>query len=735
MIRRSALVRLADLAYRRRGRTVLAWLAALAALVVVSGAYAAPFSADYSAPGSDSVAARELLTERFPAVAGQTIDVVVRADAGVAQPAVRRGVEDLLADVRGIPHVVGTTSPYDQAGATSPDGRTAIGQIQLDVTGPDDMPVVETQRILALAEAADRPGLRVELGGQVVTSAEGGQIGSEAIGIAAAVIILLLAFGSVIAAGLPILVAVTGLGVSGALVGLLAALVDTPDWGTSLAAMMGIGVGIDYVLLMVTRFREFLAEGRTRRNAVQATVDTAGRAVLVAGSTVVVSLLGLAATGLSYMQGAALAAISAVLVIMLAAITLVPALLGYAGGRIDRLRLPFPRPRSGSPGWVRWSRLVQRHPLAASAAGLGLLAVLALPAVGVRFGFPDAGNSPPDTTTRQAYDLVSAGFGPGANGPLLLAADLGGTDVLTPLTDRLRGLPGVAAVSAPRLNPAGDTATVTVTPATAPQSPDTERLVHHLRDEVLPAATAGTGATVHVGGVTAATIDMNADAAARLPVLIGGVIGLSLLLLLLVFRSVAVAVKAAVLNLLSIAAAYGVIALVLEGGAAGRLVGIHSETPLPAFIPILMFAILFGLSMDYEVFLVSRIRERWLRTGDPAGSVSAGLSGTARVITAAAAVMVAVFAAFIPSSDVFLKVIGIGLATAILVDATVVRMLLVPAVMQLLGRAAWWLPAWLDRRMPHVRLEGSLDDGDSPTTPARSLPAVPEPVGAGALVH
>ena len=706
------LVRLADLGYRRRGRTVLAWIAALAAVLALSSTYGGTFTADYSAQGSDSAVARELLSERFPAVSGQAIDVVVRAETGVSDPAVRAQLEQLLTATRGIPHVVGTTSPYDPTGAVSADGRTAVGQVQLDIIGPDDMPVTDTQQIIALAEAAEDDGLRIELAGQVVANAEGGAIGSEALGFAAAALILLLAFGSVIAAGLPILVAATGLGVSGALVGLLAAVVDTPDWGTALAAMLGIGVGIDYVLLMVTRYREFLVAGRPPRDAVHATMDTAGRAVLVAGGTVVISLLGLVATGLSYMQGAALAAVSAVLVVMLAAVTLVPAMLGYAGHRIDRLRLPRLRQRSDRSSWARWSRFVQRHAWPAAIAGVVLMVLLALPVTGIRFGFPDAGNSSPDATTRQAYDLVSEGFGPGANGPLLLVVENPEPQVLASLTDRLGELPEVASVAVPRLNGAGDVAALSVVPTTSPQDPATELLVHRLRDDILPAAIADTDTVVHVGGVTAAVIDMNADAAGRLPVLVGGVVALSFLLLLLVFRSPAVAAKAAVMNLLSIAAAYGVIAHVLEGGVVGGWFGIDSETPLPGFIPILMFAILFGLSMDYEVFLLTRIRERWLRTGDPARSVTEGLTATARMITAAAAIMVAVFAAFVPSPDVFLKIIGIGLATAILLDATVVRMLLVPAVMQLLGRRAWWLPSWLDRRLPKLHVEGvGVGDG------------------------
>jgi RND superfamily putative drug exporter len=461
---------------------------------------------------------------------------------------------------------------------------------------------------------------------------------------------------------------------------------------------------VDYVLLLVTRYREYLGRGLAPRAATMATADTAGRAVLVAGSTVVVSLLGLFGMGLSAMRGAAVVTILAVLVVMLAAVTLLPALLGFVGHRIDRLRLPLPR-SSRRPIGTRWAAGVQRRPWLGLGAGLVLLVLLALPFLGVRYGFPDAGNDRAGTTTRQAYDLLADGFGPGANGPLLLVStDDGAT--LAQVRDRIAATPGVAAVTSPQAAPSGDAALMTVLPTTSPQSADTERLVGTLRDEL-----AGTG--IRVGGVTAAAVDTNEDMASRLPLLIGGVVGLSFLLLLTVFRSLVVAVKAAVLNLLSLAAAYGVVALVLQGGWAGRLIGIDTPTPLPAFIPVLMFAVLFGLSMDYEVFLLTRIRERWLRTGDNTTSVTEGLARTARVITAAAAIMIAVFAAFVPSPVIFLKVIGVGMAAAILIDATIVRMLLVPAIMQLLGRANWWLPGWLDRALPRVQIEGA-DDHEAP---------------------
>ena len=739
VVRPGPLGRLADLTYRHRLLTVLAWVAALGLSIVLAGAFGGEFKADYSAPGSDSSAAQQLLEDEFPAQSGDTVDVVVSTTGPATAAATRTDVQTLLTKLATVPHVVGIDDPYATPGGVSADGRTVVAHARLDVVNAPDMPVEDSQRMLDLADAASGPGFQVALGGQTVQQAEQGAIGSEGIGIAAAAIILLVTFGSVVAAGLPILVAVAGLAVSSTLTMLLIRVVDAPDWSTSLATMMGIGIGIDYALLMVTRFREWRAVGLDDRAATVATLDTAGRAVMVAGTTVVISMLGLFAMGLSFMRGAALVTILSVLVVMLASVTLFPALLGYLGHHVDRLRLPFLRPRAvevatgghvePSRAWLGWSRLVERHRVVAALVGVAALLALAAPFLGVRFGFPDAGNNREGTSTRQAYDVQSQAFGAGSNGPLLMVAELpasGGQAAVGQVANELRSTSGVAAVTDPVVSPDGTTAVFTVLPTTGPQSPRTEDLVHSLRDTTLPSVTDGTGLTVHVGGVTATSIDSTQNIAKRIPLLIGGVVLLSMLLLLVSFRSVAVAVKAAVMNLLSVAAAYGVVALVLQGGWAGRLVGIDTPTPLPAFVPVLMFAVLFGLSMDYEVFLVSRMREAWLRTGNNHRAILEGLAGTGRVITAAAAIMVAVFAAFIPSPDIVLKVIGVGMASAIFIDATVVRMLLVPSVMHLLGRANWWLPAWLDRRLPQLHIEGKPEVH----LPAQRL-AEREPVAAG----
>ena len=438
-------------------------------------------------------------------------------------------------------------------------------------------------------------------------------------------------------------------------------------------------------------------------------ISTAGRSVLVAGATVVISLLGLFLMGLPYLYGAALAAMLAVVVVMVAAVTLLPALLGFMGRRVDRLRIPGTGRAPADPGATpaaRWARGVQRRPVLAAVLATAALLALALPVTGLRLGFPDAGNDRAGTTTREAYDMIARGFGPGANGPLLVVAethDASDRAAVDRMAADIRDEPGVTAVSPVQRNAAGDAAMITVTPATSPQDAATEDLVHDLRDG--PAAASGLR-DVHVGGVTAATVDQSETTANRLPLFIGGVVGLSFLLLLGAFRAPLVAIKAGLMNLLSIGAAYGVVALLADGGWAGQLVGIDTATPVPPFIPVLMFAVLFGLSMDYEVFLLSRIREEHLKHGDTSRAVAEGLAKTARVITAAALIMVAVFGAFALSPEVFLKLIGLGLATAILVDATIVRMVLVPAVMQLLGERNWWLPRWLDRMLPRARLEG-----------------------------
>jgi RND superfamily putative drug exporter len=524
----------------------------------------------------------------------------------------------------------------------------------------------------------------------------------------------LIAFGSVVAAGLPLAIALIGLGISSAgLIVLLANVIDVPDWTTAVSGLIGIGVGIDYALLVLTRFRAAMKEGKDRHDAVVEAVTTAGRSVIIAGATVVIAVLGLMLTGLGYMYGVAISASLAVLVVMLAAITLLPALLSYLGPRVDRLRIPLlgrtlrAEGDSESPA-ARWSHAVQRRPWPAAIIAAAVLLALAAPALGMRLGFPDAGNDPPDTMTRQAYDLNTEGFGPGTNGPVVIAADLPGREAkadVDTFADRVRNDPGVAFVPEPTLNETGDAAIVTVIPRGSPQDEETEELVTRLRDQIVPDTLRGSGITAHVGGVTAALEDQSEYITDRMPLFIAGVVGLSFLLLLVAFHSPLISLKAAVMNLLSVSAAYGVMTLVAKGGTVGELIGIDHEVPIAPFMPVMMFAILFGLSMDYEVFLISRIREEYLKDGDTRRAVADGLAKTARVITAAAAIMVVVFLAFLAAPDTFLKLFGIGLASAIFLDATVVRMVLVPAVMQLLGSRNWWIPNWLERVLPRLDVE------------------------------
>src|SRR5680860_1314254 len=485
--------RLAGVSFRRRGLVVLGWIAALAIAVGMSAAFGEDFAADYSVPGSDSAEAQELLSERFPAQAGDTVDVVVRAEGPVTDQAVRADVQALLDELAGQPHVAAVDDPYASPSSISPDGQTLVAQLRLDVVNPIDVPISDSEQMIAIAEDAERPGLSVALGGQTIQEAERGEIGSEMIGILAAAVILLLTFGSVVAAGLPLGIAVAGLAVSGTLTAVVAAVVDVPEWGTSVATMIGIGIGIDYALLMVTRFREWRAAGLAPEAATVATVDTAGRSVIVAGFTVVVSMLGLFAMGLSYMRGVAVVTIVAVLVVMAAAVTLFPALLGYSGRHLERLRLPVGRrPLVVAEGghiepaaaWVRWSRLVNRHSVVASLVGVGVLLALTAPFLGLRFGFADAGNNAEGTSTRQAYDMLSSGFGPGANGPLLVAVAEPVAGDLEGLASAVASADGVAAVMPPQVNAEGDAALLTVIPPTGPQEEATEDLVRTLRESV-----------------------------------------------------------------------------------------------------------------------------------------------------------------------------------------------------------------------------------------------------------
>jgi RND superfamily putative drug exporter len=684
---------------------IVGWFAALAVAVVAGGALKGDFRADYATPGSDSRAARDLLAQKFPGRAEDGVSFVWTSPQGANSRAVRARVDRILGRAAGLTGIAGRPSTRDAQ--ISRNGRVGVVQIGVDRLATT-VPRATGERLRALAQRAG-PGLTAAVESRTVPGVQDdAQPSSELIGIAAALVVLLLTLGTVLAAGLPLLTAVFGLGISASLIGVLAAVMDVPDWATQLGAMIGLGVGIDYVLLIVTRHRAALARGLEPDAAAAEAMSTAGRSVLVAGSTVVVSMLGLFLMRLPYLYGPALAAMISVLVVMAVAATLVPALLVAAGQRLERLRVPGVRGGervSDRTPAARWARAVQRRPLAGAVAATAVLLVLAFPATGMRLGFPDAGNDRSGTSTRTAYDLLAQGFGPGSNGPLTVVARTPTPEdraAFRRLDARLRNEGGVLTASPVQPSADGRAGLVLVTPDGPPQAKSTTDLVKRLRGG--PIATSGLR-DVHVGGATASSVDQSQATTRRLPLFIGGVVGLSLLLLLLAFRAPLVALKAGAMNLLSIGAAYGVVAVVAQGGWAGRLVGIDTEMPVAPFIPVIMFAVLFGLSMDYEVFLLSRVREEFDRHGDAARSVVDGVARTARVITAAAAIMVAVFGAFAFSSEVTLKLIGIGLASAILIDATIVRMVLVPSVMQLLGRTTWWSPAWLDRLLPRIAVE------------------------------
>jgi RND superfamily putative drug exporter len=702
-----ALDRLAEIAYRRRGRMVLGWIIAAVVIIGLGSSLAGDFNANYDTPNSESKAASDMTRDRFGGYSSQEIYVVWKDARGATSPEATSRVNRFLADAERVPHIARHTpirvSDSGKTGATTLPMTTAGWTFKKD----------DGKKLIDAAEKNGGNGVDIELGGRAIFDAQD-QSSPEGFGFLGAAIVLLIAFGSIVAAGLPLAIALIGLGISsGGLILLLTNVVDVPDWTTAVCGLIGIGVGIDYSLLVLTRYRTAMAHGKDRHDAVVEAVTTAGRSVIIAGATVVIAVLGLMLTGLNYMYAVAVAASLAVLVVMLASVSLLPALLAYLGPRVDKLRLPLlgqrnlAEPTSDSPA-ARWSHAVQRHPWTAAIAASALLLALAAPALGMRLGFPDAGNDPSDSMTRKAYDLTTEGFGPGTNGPLVIAAELpegSAKGDLDALATRLRKESGVAHVTQPQPSTDGSAALLTVVPKGSPQDEETADLVDHLRDDVVPASLAGTGVTAHVGGVTAAYVDQSEYMKGRLPIFIVGVVGLSFLLLLVAFHSPLVSLKAGIMNLLSVCAAYGVMTLFAKGGALSELIGIDHEVPIAPFMPVMMFAILFGLSMDYEVFLISRIREEYLKDGDTRRAVADGLAKTARVITAAAAIMVVVFLAFVSAPDTFLKLFGIGMAAAIFLDATVVRMVLVPAIMQLLGERNWWIPNWLERILPRLDVE------------------------------
>ncbi len=710
-----------------RRTVVVLWIVVL---VGVGGAWQAlgsHYSSNFTLGRTGSQRAVDVLKSRFPAQSGDSDQIVFKARAGTLTDAgARAAIGPMLAAVARLPHVTGVTSPYDPKAGTriSKDKTVGFATVLFDQRA-NVLPLSAIKQVIARATSIRSDRLEVELDGQAIQQTEFTPPSATAgIGVLAAVVVLLISFGSFLAMGLPIVTALFGLGTGIALIGIGTHVLDMPSFALELAGMIGLGVGIDYALFIVTRFREIYREnGGDVQEAIALAMDTAGRAVLFAGVTVVIALLGMFALGVSFLYGLAIAASLAVLLVMVASITLLPALLGFfgrrvgKGGRLARLVSRRPRPERPRLGfWTRWVAGIQRHPVvAASAAGV-LMLVLAAPALWLRLGSSDAGNNPTSFTTKRAYDLLAQGFGPGFNGPLSLVVKLphaGDTAALDAFSAAVRRTPDVAAVAPPRLSPSGDAAVISVYPSTSPQSATTTALVKRLRNVVLPAVESRTGTTVYVGGGTATFIDFATVLSSKLWLFIGIVVALSALLLLVVFRSLLIPLQAAVMNLLSIGASLGVCVAVFQ---FGWFPGIASG-PIDAFVPVLMFAIVFGLSMDYEVFLVSRIHEEWGLQNDASGAVRDGMIETGRVITAAAAVMVVVFASFIFGGQRVIELFGLGLASAVFLDAVVIRCILLPAVLELFGDRTWYFPRGLDRRLPRFAIE---HDGPVPhVQPAR----------------
>lgn len=722
---------LARFCYRRRGTVVLSWIGLLIALFIISNAFGEPFRTEFKLPGSESQAAGDILRANgFDSRTGSQARIVYKADNGVADPAVKGAIEGLLTQVAAKLPKATVSSPYTPQGArqVSPDGKIAYAEVDL-AEGSQESYVDAGKEIRAVGDTVHVDGLALSYGGDMFANQN--PPSNEAFGVIAAVIILMIAFGSILAMGLPIVTALFGVGCGIALVGLTTRIFAVPVFTTPTAAVLGIGVGIDYALLIVTRYRESLSSGMDPEHATVHAMNTAGRSVLFAGLTVVIAVLGMYFMNLDLMRAIATGAALAVLMTMFAALTLLPALLGFVGRKIDRFGIPGRKPKAGQAPretfWHRWSRVIQRYPWPAMVGSVALLLVLSLPVLSMRLGFGDAGNRPTTDTTRQAYDLLSEGFGPGSNGPLIAAIETpGGTAdqaALKTLGDRIAATENVAFVTPAQPSPNGKAAIITIIPRTSPQDAATSKLVNTLRDDVVPSATHGTDLTVKVGGVTAGAEDFATYTGSRMPIFFGAVLTLSFLLLMAVFRSILVPLKAVIVNLLSIGVAFGVMVAVFQWGWGDSLLGVGKEGPIEAWAPMMLFAIVFGLSMDYEVFLLSRIKEEYDRSHDNAQAVADGLASTARVISAAAAIMVCVFASFVLGEDRGLKLFGFGLAVAVFIDATVVRLVLVPATMELLGDRNWWLPGWLDRLIPTVHVEAADETARAGARGAEALTA------------
>ena len=733
------LYRIGNFSGRHPWRVISAWILAAVAIFMLNGSIGGAPDESFSLPGAESQRAADAIQERFPQETLYSSNVIFHSDEGLTSPATKQAVEQAVTELADGPHVVAVSSPYDPRGPTvSEDGQTAFATVGFTTEK------VETADFDAAEKAVQDlrdAGIQVEYDGGLGYANQPAGGNSELIGILMAVVILAVAFGSLIAMSLPILTALLAIVIGSSAIGIMSGFASVPPVTSVVAMMLGLGVGIDYALFILARHRQNLASGQSVPVAIGRANATAGLSVLFAGVTVIVAILGLKVSGIPMMAMMGYGSAIMVAVTMLASITLLPAMLGVVKHKVNSARIPFIKPKpafSPDAKSARWAQRVVNKPVRYGSVAALVLGILAIPVFSMHLGFADAGNDAPDSTTRKAYDLMADGYGPGTNGPLevvLESAD--GTlsqDALDEVGTALADEPGVASVGQPTTNKAADIAIFTVTPTTSPQDAKTGELLAQVREDVLPQALEGTGIEASVTGSTALSDDVSSRLQQRMPWFLGAVIGLSFLVLMVVFRSVLVPLKAAALNVLGVGAAYGVLVAVFQWGWGASLIGVHETVPIMPLAPMLMFAILFGLSMDYEVFLMSRVREQYLKHRNPGQAVVEGVGSTAKVITSAAIIMISVFASFILDVDVTTKMFGVGLSVAVLLDVTLVRMVLVPAAMSLLGHRAWWLPTWLERRLPTIDIEGGSHDGDEPEAPTGAAAPAEQPEREAVLV-
>ena len=698
-------------------RTVGAWIVAVIVIVGASATIGGKLVDDFSIPNSDAQRATDLLKTRFPTQSGDSAQLIFQAPEGMSSPQAKAAIQDALAAAAKIPGVVSVDDPFKpNSGQISKDGKIGYSYVQFRQQAFDvprkNVDQLENDVNQALAGKA----VKVAFSGQVITAISPNDSLSTIVGLIAALIVLLIVFGTFVAAGVPLILALISLGLGLSLLTLAAALTHFNTITPVLATMIGLGVGIDYSLFIVTRFRQALHNGASPEDAAALAGATAGRAVVFAGTTVAISICGLAVIGLDFITKLGFGGAIAVLTTVCTAITLLPAVLRLLGHKIDRWKVPGTKARDESDEGrehtfiARWGRFVTSHAKATTAGALILLLLMIAPVFTVHLGSSDAGAGPKSSTSRQAYDLLAQGFGAGFNGPLLVVVDTkGDPGVDTKLEQAFKATPGVASVSAPLTNPAGDTSRILVFPSTSPQSQATSDLVHHLRDTVVPGSIGDSGARAYVGGETAAFDDIADHIFSKLPLFLLVVLGITFLVLAMAFRSIVIATKAAIATLLSSLAAFGVLVLVFQHGYGLGLIGLDRTAPIESFLPVIVFAILFGLSMDYEVFLVSRIREEYTHGDTPREAIRHGMSAIGRVVLAAATIMATVFFAFLIGDDRVIKEFGVALGVAIVTDAFIVRLTLVPAVMHLLNHAAWYIPKWLDKILPRITIEPPPD--------------------------